>query len=79
MDNEQLENGKKLSAALERLNAQKSAWENCDKVFDLTIKSPKNTEYRVNIDHVNFDLLKTLTLDTINKKIAECQKEFDNL
>lgn len=79
MNKDQLEKAKNLAAALERLTAQKDAWEQCNRVDDLTLKSAKNNSYRINCDYVNFELLQTLTLDTINKKIATVQKEFDEL
>ena len=80
MNNDQLRTGKNLSESIERLETHKKAWENSTgKINDLNIQVSNNSStsgFSVNTDYVNFDVLKALTLDTINKKIADLQKEF---
>lgn len=78
MNSNQLEIGKQLTAALEKLRTQKGVWEKSSSICELQIRSD-NDRYYATSEHVNFDVLKTLTLDTINKKISELQKEFDSL
>lgn len=84
MTDEQLKQGQRLSEKIGELKERIYRWERADKVQSLTIHCP--TDYPAGgKDHtdsgfyVNFEVLKTLTLQTMKTKLEELEKEYREL
>ena len=84
MTDEQLTRGKALKEKIDELKNRISKWERADKVRSLTIHYP--TDYPAGgnefIDsgfYVNFDVLKTLTLQAMRTELEKLEKEYREL
>lgn len=83
MNNEKLKTANDLSEAIVNLNRQKQYWDNAVRIDALNLTWKNSEGYScynsVNTDYVNFEVLRTLTLATINKKLQALETEFENL
>ena len=80
MKKENLKRGNEISKQIDRFNSHLKNWEKATKVSSVTLKN--DSEYFQNAagdEHINFEVLQTLTVQTIKAKIAELETEFENL
>ena len=84
MTDEQLTRGKALKEKIDELRKRISKWERANRIHSVTIHYP--TDYPAGgndyIDsglYVNFDVLKTLTLQAMRTKLEELEKEYREL
>jgi hypothetical protein len=63
---------------LERLNGSKRSWEKATQWYSSGSATAygDGSDFKVAMSYVDFDLVKTLALASINKQINELQKEF---
>lgn len=76
MTNEQLEQGNKLNEQLQRLITQKKLWEESTSFYRIELKRPVKD---IDLNFVDFDYVKYLTIRKIQECINELQKEFNAL
>ena len=76
MTNEQLEQGNKLNEQLQRLITQKKLWEESTSFYRIELKRPVKD---IDLNFVDFDYVKYLTIRKIQERINELQKEFNTL
>lgn len=84
MTDEQLKQGQKLSETIDGLRRRISKWEKADKVQSLTIHYPTDyptggNDYTDSGFYVNFDVLKTLTLQAMRTELEKLEKEYEEL
>jgi len=85
MDSDQLKKGNNLSELISTLKVQLFIWANAKRIDNIMIcsKHPERVESycscNANADHIDFEVLKTLTISTIQKKLAEAEKEFASI
>ena len=84
MTDEQLKQGQKLSEKIGGLKNRISKWERADKVQSLTIHYPTDypaggNDYIDSGFYVNFDVLKTLTLQAMRTELEKLEKEYGEL
>lgn len=69
-----------VAEKIEYLKREKEKWEMAKKIEFMRLDPEQqgfHDNKRPNLDHVNFDVLKALTLDTINKQLLDTQNVFD--
>lgn len=81
MTDEQLKKGQVLKSRIDELRRKIENWEKAEEIYSIGLKY--KTLYPADIIHisdtgcyVNFEVLKTLTLQTMNKKLEELEKEY---
>lgn len=84
MNKEQLLKGEKLQQQIEALDLQKLIWAKADKIqvlkiYSKPIESHSASNYDIKEEYVDFEVLQTLTLKTIDKKLSALKEEFENL
>ena len=84
MTNEQLTRGKILSYEIKELKDRIYKWKKADRVQSLTIHYPTDypaggNDYTDRGEYVNWEVLKTLTLQSMNNRLQELEKEFAEL
>lgn len=84
MTDEQLERGKKLKTQIDKLKSKIGYWEKATCITEIHVQYPctypaENRTFIDNGSYVNFEVLKTLTLQAMNKKLEELEKEYREL
>jgi len=85
MNNDQLEKGNKITEVIQSLKVQLFVWTNARSVENILVcsKHPERVDsyynYNVNAGHIDFEILKTLTTNAIQKKLDEAEKEFASI
>lgn len=84
MTDEQLTRGKILSDEIKELKGRISKWERADRVQSLTIHYPTDypvggNDYTDSGKYVNWEVLRTLTLQSMNNRLHELEKEYAEL
>ena len=84
MTDEQLTRGKVLSDEIKELKNRIYKWKNADSVQSLTIHYPTDypaggNNYTDRGEYVNWEVLRTLTLQSMNNRLQELEKEYAEL
>lgn len=85
MNHEKLKKANDLSEKIEKVEEERDKWNTSsgpNYLGIMTCRRANNLREQaesVNLDYVDFEVLKTLALSKINKRLAELQSEFDNL
>ena len=75
---ETLKRAKELYEAIRNLINQKDKWNNANGIYNIQLKD--GMAYTpVNVDYIDFEVLRTLVLAKINKELEQLQEEFDSL
>nr|DAY45812.1 MAG TPA: hypothetical protein [Crassvirales sp.] len=75
---ETLKRAKELYEAIRNLINQKDKWNNANGIYNVQLKD--GMAYTpVNVDYIDFEVLRTLVLAKINKELEQLQEEFDSL
>lgn len=83
MNTDQLNVGKELHEKIESCKSQLSRWRNAVSLTStVELKCVVNGDSRTNYaasKYINFDVLKTLTIDAIQKELNRLEDEFNKL
>lgn len=84
MTDEQLTRGKVLSDEIKELKCRIDKWKRANRVQSLTIHYPTDypvggNDYTERGEYVNWEVLRTLTLQSMNNKLQELEKEYAEL
>lgn len=79
MNTDQLQRGKELTEKLATFKSNLQTWEDCKALQEIKVRKSNGYCDFVNTDYIDFDLLKTITIASLSKKIKEAQAEFDAL
>ena len=84
MNNEQLEKGKKLSEWITELEQEEKLWENSQSLRYMALNTKKHSEgsisdYQIKVHFVNFEVIKTLALSEVRKKLKVVREEYAQL
>ena len=84
MTDEQLKRGRELKSKIDRLKGKIGYWEKATCITEIYIQYPctypaENRTFTDNGSYVNFEILKTLTLQAMNKELEELEKEYREL
>lgn len=81
MTNEQLQKGSKLSQRIKDLEREFNAWSVAKSVNDekIFVNVGDGRRMVVYTSYIDFDVLKTATISTIEKELNQLQSEFENL
>lgn len=84
MTDEQLEIGQRLSEKIGELKNRISKWERANRIHSVTIHYPTDypvggSDYTDSGLYVNFDVLKTLTLQAMRTELELLEKEYREL
>lgn len=81
MNIEQLNKGQALSDEIGVIKEMIKRWESSESFGEETVytTTEKKNRQSVSLDYVDFAIVKTLTLSTLQKRLTELQKQFDEL
>ena len=84
MKKEDLENGKRLDEQITKLSAQLEIWRNSTEFRGGTVEifsviEGKKGIYHVQSDHIDFNVVRAVTVAKLEKDLAELQRKFDEL
>lgn len=81
MNIEQLDKGRELIVEISVLENEVKQWGFSEKFGEDSVYTinGKNNKQCVSLKYVDFNIVKTLTLSTLQKKLTELQKQFDEL
>lgn len=84
MTDEQLNQGQDLKSRIDRLKEKIEYWEKATCIIEIHLQYPNAypSESRIFTDegkYVNFDVIKSLTLQTMKKRLEELEKEYREL
>lgn len=84
MTDEQLTRGKVLKEKIDELRNRISKWERADEIREISIHYPTDypaggSTFNDRGKYVNFDVLKTLTLQAMKTKLEELENEYREL
>lgn len=82
MDDEKLKIAKNLSAEITELKNQIEYWEKGKQTWHVELTSDMNDSRAAMIvhgKHINFEVLKTLTLQTLKQKLEQAEYEYVRL
>lgn len=85
MTNKELERGNEIQNQLRSLETQKKQWERAKAFSGIDLTDAKEDPHErwdstgLSVDFVDFESVKSSVLTTIQNRIAELQKEFDEL
>lgn len=78
MEREQIKKGVDLIDKINKLEKELDIWEECEKFSEIVISS-KERRYEVSTFWVDFDLVKSITIGKIKKRLKELNDEFKAL
>lgn len=84
MTDKQLTRGRLLFDEIKELKNQINKWEKADRVQSLTIHYPTDypaggNDFTDRGEYVNWEVLRTLTLQSMNNRLQELEKEYAEL
>lgn len=81
MNNEQLKRGNEIESELQFLKEERDFWTQSTKFDSNIIDVRAEHQYigRVKTRFIDFGIVRTLTLETLNKRITELENEFSAL
>ena len=80
MNKDQLTQGKTLDDKIQSIKTQIGYWENASRISSILLYvNGYNTAQNPNLDYVNFEVLKTLTIASLNKELALLEEQFNKL
>lgn len=78
MERWQIKKGVDLIERINKLEKELSVWEECEKFFEIVISS-KERRYEVSTFWVDFDVVKSITICELKRKLKELNDEFKAL
>lgn len=80
MNKDQLTQGKALNEKIESIKTQIGYWEKTSRISSISLYvDGYNTAQNPNLDYVNFEVLRTLTIDALKKDLALLEEQFNKL
>lgn len=86
MTDEQLKRGQELKNRIDRLTSKIEYWERATGIVEIHLQYPirdgyfgENRTFTDDGKYVNFEVLKTLTLQTMKTRLEELEKEYREL
>ena len=80
MNNEQLTAGNDLSQKIAKLKSELNLWERSRKLNKIMSDvEGYNTYMEIDVSRINFEVLKTLTIDAIKKDLDLLEQQFNKL
>lgn len=82
MDNDKLQRATQLKESIESVEKQKKFWDSATEIRSVGVLWDYGNGFtmdNVQTKYINFDVLKALTLDTINKKLSELKNQYAEL
>ena len=80
MNKDQLTQGKALNEKIESIKTQIGYWEKTSRIISISLYvDGYNTAHNPTLDYVNFEVLRTLTIDALKKDLALLEEQFNKL